>query len=430
MKIGIVLQPWESVDPDRDSSVSIVLLTKSISDNLKDKGSVTIFSYVNGNQEKEQFDKNGIHYYRINHNKYQEKIVQILQNRQYDGKNENPRIPYYFNILYHAYYAMKIGLYMRKNNYDIAHVHNFSQISFIIKLVSRKTQVVLHAHCEWLAQLDRRVLKRRMRNTDKIIGASKYIANGITDKHPYYKNKIHVLYNGIDKSGKSAKAENNRINILYVGRLSPEKGIHVMIESLKEVLSQNPNVYATFVGGFGLIPYEYMVGISDDPEIRSLNIFYGDTVEEIKEKRYVQRGKGYEQYVRKQAEPIKDHVNFAGTISHGDLEKYYAYADIFAFPSVCHEAFGMPVVEAMAYELPVVASKSGGVNEIVVNGETGLLVNRNNAGEFAEAIVEMINQPERRVKMGLAGKKRALECFRWDKIAENLLEIYTTYNNS
>jgi glycosyltransferase involved in cell wall biosynthesis len=88
------------------------------------------------------------------------------------------------------------------------------------------------------------------------------------------------------------------------------------------------------------------------------------------------------------------------------------------------EAFGFVLPEAMACGLPVVASRSGGIVEIVKDGETGLLVQPKNPEAFAEALRELVEKPELRAALGAQGVNRVAGSFTVKAVVENTMKIY------
>ena len=96
-------------------------------------------------------------------------------------------------------------------------------------------------------------------------------------------------------------------------------------------------------------------------------------------------------------------MRFLGELRGTPLTRLYASADIFCFPSTT-DTFGQVLVEAGASGLPVVAAAAGGARELVRHRETGLLVAPDDPGSFAEALLELVEQPELRLKLGLRGR--------------------------
>jgi D-inositol-3-phosphate glycosyltransferase len=105
------------------------------------------------------------------------------------------------------------------------------------------------------------------------------------------------------------------------------------------------------------------------------------------------------------------------------IDRYYS-SDIFAFAPIWNEGFGLPPLEAMAAGLPVVASRSGAVTETVIEGQTGLLVEKNSVEELAYALLVLLKDDGLREAMGRAGRRRAFEHFTWFKVAKQMHARY------
>lgn len=131
----------------------------------------------------------------------------------------------------------------------------------------------------------------------------------------------------------------------------------------------------------------------------------------------------YEREVKEKADDlgIADRVVWTGY--REDVPKLLRLCDVCVLPSV-DEPFGRVLVEAMAVGKPVIGTNSGGVPEIIVDGETGLLVPSNNATALAEAIEEMLSDPLQAQQMGEAGLQRARELFDADRVAAQVQQVY------
>jgi glycosyltransferase involved in cell wall biosynthesis len=108
-----------------------------------------------------------------------------------------------------------------------------------------------------------------------------------------------------------------------------------------------------------------------------------------------------------------------------DMPSVFAAFDVFVLPSTEPEPFGLVVIEAMAAGKPVVATAPGGPSETVVEGETGYLVRPSDPEETAAAVENLLADPEKRVRMGDAGRKRACEVFALPRYVRQFEDLYT-----
>jgi len=121
---------------------------------------------------------------------------------------------------------------------------------------------------------------------------------------------------------------------------------------------------------------------------------------------------------------IKDSVRFVSGLSDTELAEVVGSAEIACVPSL-YEGFSLPTVEAMACGTPLVVSRAGAIPEVV--GEDGLcadLVTPGDVGELASALEALLDDPDRRHRMGAAGRNRALEKFSWRAVAEATASAY------
>ena len=120
-------------------------------------------------------------------------------------------------------------------------------------------------------------------------------------------------------------------------------------------------------------------------------------------------------------------VRLLGRVSHDDLPALYGCADVYAmlcrnrWAGLEQEGFGIVFLEAAAAGVPQVAGDSGGAAEAVVDGETGLVVREpRDAQAVADALAELLGDPARRARMGVAGRDRAMAGFAYDVLARRL----------
>ena len=118
---------------------------------------------------------------------------------------------------------------------------------------------------------------------------------------------------------------------------------------------------------------------------------------------------------------VEDCVHFTGRIPDKGFARYYAEATVAVIPSL-YEGFGMPAGEAMACGVPVISTTGGALPEVV--GDAGILVPPGDRKALEEAIVDLLDDPERRRALGHAGLKRVHEAFTWRHAAEKTVDVY------
>lgn len=329
------------------------------------------------------------------------------------------RRPAFASPLAHLEYAIRVALDLRHRGCDVVHFHNFTQLAPVLRAFNPRIRIVLNMQCEWLKTLHRPAIARRLRAVDLVVGCTEFIAEGPRARFPDIADRCRVLPNGFDPDlfpkvppapDEPAPGRVPAPRLLYVGRLSPEKGIHVLLDAFGEVLREHPDARLELIGGHSSAPPEYLIDLADDPEVRALRRFYdGDTP-------YV------EGLRRALPEAVRARVTFTEELPQGELLERYQSADLFVFPSACNEAFGMPPVEAMACGLPVVASRIGGLPEVVIDGETGVLAEPHDAHDLAGRISALLADGARLRRLGRAGPAHSAR-FTWDRVADRLREL-------
>lgn len=192
------------------------------------------------------------------------------------------------------------------------------------------------------------------------------------------------------------------MNICFYGGWIPEKGIYDVLKAAEILEKKGRSDFKIYYGGSAHSHYK--------------NSKWGnaDSID-AKVKSWVSR---------------LHTVELVGNIRYEDLPVFLQKTDIGLVPSAYPEPFGIVNIEIMACGLPVIATKVGGIPEIVVDGETGLLIEPNNPHELAMAIEKLLDFPDLRKRMGKAGRKRVVEKFSWEKHLEHLIEIYRKMTNS
>lgn len=122
--------------------------------------------------------------------------------------------------------------------------------------------------------------------------------------------------------------------------------------------------------------------------------------------------------------PLRDRIPFArGFVPHDELQQLYARAAVIACPSR-REGFGVACLEAMAHGRPVVATRVGGLLDLVVDGETGIVVPPRDPAALRSALERLLADPDLRRKLGSAGRERARTHFSWERVTDATLAAY------
>jgi glycosyltransferase involved in cell wall biosynthesis len=126
---------------------------------------------------------------------------------------------------------------------------------------------------------------------------------------------------------------------------------------------------------------------------------------------------------------LDDYVKLIGYVPNTKIHEYYNEADIFVIPSITDkngetEGFGVVSLEANACETPVIASKVGGILDVIEDGYNGFLVEQKNTEQMAEKINELVEDKELRREIGKNGRQKVTKEFNWDKVTSEIIKVY------
>jgi glycosyltransferase involved in cell wall biosynthesis len=298
----------------------------------------------------------------------------------------------------------------------VVHIQNFSQFVPLVRRKMPQARIVLHMHANWLVELDKLSLESRLSQVDAIVGNSEYVTSAIRKHFPHHADRCHTVFNGVDADLFHPPAAHvgysSQDLIVYLGRLSPEKGIHVLLDAFEKVLTVRPSARLELIGATYVAPIDFIVSVNRDPVVRKLSRFYGK--------------ESYEEFLqRRMRKGLATRVTCAGDLAHEDVADHLRLATLLVAPSLS-ETFGLPVAEAMATALPVVASRTGALPELIEDQKTGLLVNCDDPTALAQAILRLLEDRRSAQELGLAARQRVLRFFTWDKSAEKLRVLYST----
>jgi glycosyltransferase involved in cell wall biosynthesis len=409
MKVGFICQPFDDCAPPVPNG-SIALLTWELARRLSGSYQVTVCAPHLAEQRRTE-EWEGVRFIRFGL-KPDRRLLD--RPRGLNGPLSESRADAH-SILYCMFYALRCAARLRSERCDIVHIHNFSQFVPIARLLNRRAKIILHMNCDWLAQFDRHLIGARIRRADAIVSSSQYITDRVKARFPPYADRCVTIFNGADVHEfadwcRQEGRPGNGKRFIFVGRVSPEKGVHVLLEAFKKVLARESSAELKIIGAAQIPPASFIVDLHSDPVVQDLRRFYRSD---------------YMEYLQNQSRSIPDdRVSFAGFVPHNQLPGFLREADIFVQPSVWDEPFGIPVIEAMAAGLPVVSSRSGGLPEIVVDRKTGLLVEANNPSALAGGMLQLLAEKNVSRSMGLAGAARVRELFSWEAVTARLKSLY------
>jgi glycosyltransferase involved in cell wall biosynthesis len=331
-------------------------------------------------------------------------------------------------------YGRQVAEDLRREECDVIHIMHCPQYAPVIRALNPKAKIVLQIHAEWFSQSNFKVLRRRLESVDLLLAVSDHITRKTRRDFPSIADRSETLYSNIDpeefrrEKDYSIGRRRQEKRILYSGAVSPHKGPHVLLDAFSIVAKQYPNVHLEFVGSMANYHMEDTFDMKDRSAIRQVAPFYAKhPITRLKARLGLKPGDAgtYQAYLKSKLTPeIAGKVTFTGFVPRQDLVDRFYDADIFVFPPIWDEGFGLPPVEAMAAGAPVVGTRSGALPETVIDGETGFLVEKNDPQALAQQILRLLTDDDLREKMGRAARRRALSTFTWELAASRVTGLY------
>lgn len=409
MRIAFVSQPRDEIAPGLSASGSVGIVVANLAHELAGRHEVTVIA-PRGRGQAEAERTHGLTLRRVG------PAARLLHDGLDFMAGLSDALPSHTaSKLYYAEYYAAVAAVLRDLPLDVIVLETFAQAATRLRQARPEARLFLHAHDPRLALLPG--ARRHFAALDGILTVSDYLTRRISAADPGV--PVATVGNGVDAEAFAPGTAAG--GLLYVGRVSPEKGLHVLMPAMNAVVAARPETTLDVVGPPGLLPYTHVRLFRADPHWRALARFHGQGPLQR-----LRRHNGAAAYLAGLQAALSPQAGaatrFAGRVAHDRLPGLYAAAGLFVLPSLCDEPFGVPLVEAMAAGLPVVASRTGGIPEIVVDGETGLLVERADVSGLAATILELLADPERRRRMGAAGRERVLRRFTWATVAGRLEE--------
>lgn len=322
-------------------------------------------------------------------------LTPYMTSESYSKAKKRANAKIYGETLFHeinryAEAAKKIAM---EENFDVIHCHDWMTFKAGInaKMIKKKP-LVLQVHA---TEFDRtggngineyvyKIEKEGMHFADSIIAVSNYTKGKIITHYGINPEKITVVHNAVEFEQKNANEnfeikKNDKV-VLFLGRITLQKGPDYFIYAAKKVLEHDKNVKFIIVGNGDMEPF---------------------IIEKVAEM------------------GIADKVLFAGFLQGNDLERAYKMADVYVMPSVS-EPFGITPLEAMSNKVPVIISKNSGVSEVIRHC---LLVDFWDIDDMSNKIVAVLKYNTLRQSLSDNGFCEVKK-FSWDVPAQKCIEVY------
>ena len=311
------------------------------------------------------------------------------------GKNPSAKVFRYLNILKQILQnliSFKPQLCYIALTAKGAAFYKDAMVIILVKLFRKK--LVYHFHNKGVSDrqekfIDNLLYKIVFRNAGVIL-LSKYLYSDIKKYVP--EERVHYCPNGIpDITNSLLKVLQPRqiVEILFLSNLIESKGVFVLLEAFKLLESAKLPYHCTIVGGVGDISAQQL------------------------EARILELG-------------LSDKIGYLGTKYGEEKDKIFSSTNIFVLPTYYYyECFPLVLLESMRSSIPVVSTFEGGIPDVVEDGKTGFLVPQKDSHALAQKLEILINNPELRQQMGIAGRKRYAEYFTLEHFENNLKTILT-----
>jgi len=249
--------------------------------------------------------------------------------------------------------------------------------------------------------------RRAVKESAAVVAASQIEVGELLDLYDADRAKLHIIPCGVDpnvfRPMRQADAREalgrdqcERL-VLFVGRIEQIKGIDVLLRAFGLLFFRHPelrNDVCLLVVGGALDPND------DAPETEKI----------LELRRLVHQHR------------MEANVSFVGSLDQPTLARYYAAADLCAVPSLT-ESFGLVALEAMACGTPVVGTRVGGLQTLIADGESGLLVPAGDYQALAEAMAQVLTDPRLRMHLAHGARDRA-EHYTWRRVGDQIETLY------
>jgi glycosyltransferase involved in cell wall biosynthesis len=382
-QVGILSVPWMGVPPKGQGSIAGK--THRITQLLTDRYEFTIVGGATGRAPHREHPD--IHYVAIDESldrRYIDRIVGGATRLVGRGRHD------YYQSLYHPLYVRRAARAFREAGCTTVVLHEFPQWLPVIAKALPDARLMVWGGADSFIESD--ALLPFLRRADALIGSSQFLGRRFAERLPEMADRCYVVYSGVDIAqfhpGSEPRLDNR---LLYAGRITPEKGVHVLVDAFRMLADDRPDLELVLAG---------------PPWVTQPTLLEGSVPHHLDEVTRLAAG-DYRQELSTRAGPHTDRLLLPGPLGGDDLVRALQDTTIFCHPVLCEEGFGAVVAEALACAAPVVVSDLGAPPEFVTHGSTGMVSPAGDASQLAAVLGGLLDSLERREELGRAARALA-----------------------
>lgn len=376
-KIAIITSGFLPVPASKGGAVENIIVNLLNENEEKENAEFNIISIFDDTSynESKKYNKSKFTFIKVNF------LVKVIDKMNFliakkILKKENSQS--YRYIFQRIYYLNKCSKILKNNNFDKVILENHPTQYLALKwrknYLKYAGRYYYHCHNEFPGTYG---CSEIIRNTEKIICVSNFIANSISNLMNMPSDKFVVLRNCIDvnrfsndlninekrKLREKYGIKQNEKILLFTGRITPEKGVKELVESLKNVKNQN---------------YKLLI--------------LGSALNELETKTK------YQEQIENIVKTISNKVIFTGFIKYDEINKFYSIADIAVLPSIWNDPAPLTIIESLVSGLPIITTNSGGIPEYATNGAAIIIERNENLVRELSENIDLLLDDEKKLK--------------------------------
>ena len=417
-RIGVLSVPWTGVPP-KSSLGSIGNIVHEITRPLVDRYQFTL---VGGTSRSREREVPGPEYVAIDDavdRRWLDPLARATALARGD-RRADPQL-----ASFHRRYASDAATHLAAARCDVVLVLEYPQWIPVLRRALPAAKILYWGESGISVLTHGDAFATYMGSADGAVACSEYVRGCIEERAPALRGRVHVAYNGFDPERFRPADDGPRSStIVTVGRVTPDKGTHVLVDAFRQIAADRPELELVIGGPLWITePSTFAgLGLGHEDEIERLARPNLPTLLRRVERKARRRPAGplpFRTELERRSGPFADRVHLVGSLLADDLPDRLRSALVFVQPSMVEEGFPLSAVEALGCGVPLVVSDRGGSHEMVEDGESGFVVRSGDATALAEALRPIVDDPSVHDRMSRRARELAPR-FSWPASAEAL----------